>query len=235
MRSLLTRLTPPATICAAAFLSLGARSAPRLPLPASPVPHDTTYVVMVRADDMMSMLKQTAFADGGVFYPCRIEGAKCAQWGHDIALSDPLIKTDADRIFLSVHIKGSYPISQFFAPVVEGTLNLSAVPVVRDNLIRMSQTDVTSGGGDATFNGFVGLAHQQIAQYVEQNVKFDLAQHLALSTGDPSMPPPRLSGLACVDPKHLTLTSAATQPAPAAVVINVHLVTPPQPKSVKCA
>jgi hypothetical protein len=98
----------------------------------------------------------------------------------------------------------------------------------------MTQTEVASGGGDAVFNGFLAVTHDQIAQYVDQNVKIDLVQHIAAATADPSLPPPRLAGLSCVDPSHLTLTSATTQQAPDAVVIAVHLLTRPGPRT-KCA
>lgn len=196
---------------------------------------DTTYTVLVRADEMMAMLNQVVFTDsGGTFYPCRIPASKCDSWGHDIALSQPLIKTDGSRLVLAVHISGTYPMSQFFAPSVQGTLDLSAVPVVRENAIRMSDTQVASGGGDAVFNGFLAVTHNQIAQYVDQKVKIDLVQHLAAATADPNLPPPRLPGLACVDPSHLTLTSAAAQQSPDAVAIAVHLVTPAGIKS-RCA
>ncbi len=226
---------PPARLLplAVPLLLAAPRAAVRHPLPPA-APHDTTYVIVVRADDMQSMLNQVVFTEDGAFYPCRVQGSRCENWGHDIALTNPAIKTDAARLLLSVHIKGTYPISQFFSPVVEGTLDLAAVPVVRDNLLRMTQTSVASGGGDAVFNGFLGVAHDQIAQYVNQNVKIDLARQLAAATGDPGMPPPRLPGLTCVDPTHLTLTSAATQQEPDAVVIAVHLLTPPGWKS-RCA
>jgi hypothetical protein len=196
---------------------------------------DTTYTVMVRADEMMAMLNQVVFTDsGGRFYPCRVEASKCDSWGHDIALSRPAIKTDGSRLILSVHIQGTYPMSQFFAPSVQGTLDLSSIPTVRENAIRMTQTEVASGGGDAVFNGFLAVTHDQIAQYVDQKVKIDLVQHLAAATADPSLPPPRLPGLACVDPSHLTLTSAGTQQSPDAVVIAVHLLTPPGTRT-RCA
>lgn len=203
--------------------------------PTSGSARDTTYTVMVRADEMMEMLNQVVFTDsGGTFYPCRIPASKCDSWGHDIALSQPMITTDASRLKLSVHIKGTYPMSQFFAPSVQGTLDLSAIPAVRENAIRMTQTEVASGGGDAVFNGFLAVTHDQIAQYVDQKVKIDLVQHLAAATADPNLPPPRLPGLACVDPSHLTLTSAATQQSPDAVVIAVHLLTPAGTRS-RCA
>ena len=203
--------------------------------PTTDVGRDTTYTVLVRADEMMEMLNQVVFTDsGGTFYPCRVESSKCGSWGHDIALSEPLIKTDGSRLLLSVHIRGTYPMSQFFAPSVQGVLDLSAVPTVRENAIRMTQTEVASGGGDAVFNGFLAVTHDQIAQYVDQNVKIDLVQHIAAATADPSLPPPRLAGLSCVDPSHLTLTSATTQQAPDAVVIAVHLLTRPGPRT-KCA
>jgi hypothetical protein len=196
---------------------------------------DTTYLVAVRADDMMAMLNQIVFTDsGGTFYPCRVEGSRCDNWGHDIALSQPMIKTDATRLMLSVRIRGTYPMSQFFAPSIQGTLDLSAIPTVQNNAIRMTQTQVSSGGGDAVFNGFLTVAHDQIAQYVDQKVKIDLVQHLAAATADPSLPPPRLPGLTCVDPSHLTLTSAGTEQSPDAVVIAVHLVTPAGART-KCA
>lgn len=199
------------------------------------VARDTTYTVLVRADQMMDMLNQVVFTDsGGTFYPCRIQGSKCDSWGHDIALSQPLIKTDGSRLVLAVHIRGTYPMSQFFAPSVQGTLDLSAVPTVQENALRMTETEVASGGGDAVFNGFLAVTHDQIAQYVNQKVKIDLVQHLAAATADPNLPPPRLPGLACVDPSHLTLTSATTQQSPDAVVIAVHLLTPASPKS-RCA
>jgi hypothetical protein len=203
--------------------------------PSADFGRDTTYTVLVRADEMMAMLNQVVFTDsGGTFYPCRIPASKCDSWGRDIALSQPTIKTDAARLFLSVHIHGTYPMSQFFAPSVQGTLDLSAIPSVQENAIRMTQTEVASGGGDAVFNGFLAVTHDQIAQYVNQKVKIDIVQHLAAATADPNLPPPRLPGLACVDPSHLTLTSATTQRAPDAVVIAVHLITPAGPRS-KCA
>jgi hypothetical protein len=220
-----------------ALLAIGALAArgPGTRRATADVARDTTYTVVVRADEMMAMLNQVVFTDsGGSFYPCRVEASKCDSWGHDIALSRPTIKTDGSRLVLSVHIHGTYPMSQFFAPSVQGTLDLSAIPTVRENAIRMTQTEVASGGGDAVFNGFLAVTHDQIAQYVDQRVKVDLVQHLAAATADPSLPPPRLPGLACVDPSHLTLTSAATQQAPDAVVIGVHLLTPPGPRS-KCA
>jgi hypothetical protein len=220
---------------APAFLAAGALAA-RSPIthrpPNGATPRDTTYTVLIRADDMMAMLNQVVFTDsGGTFYPCRVQGSHCDNWGHDIALSQPIIKTDATRLTLSVHIRGTYPMSQFFAPSVQGTLDLSAVPTVRENVVHMSQTEVASGGGDAVFQGFVAVTRDQIAQYVDQHVKFDIIQHLAQATADPSLPPPRLPGVACVDPSHLTLTSAATQQAPDAVVIAVHLLTPPGSRS----
>jgi hypothetical protein len=203
--------------------------------PTGATARDTTYTVLIRADDMMAMLNQVVFTDsGGTFYPCRVQGSHCDNWGHDIALSHPMIKTDASRLMLSVHIRGTYPMSQFFSPIIQGTLDLSAVPTVRDNTVRMTQTEVGSSGGDAVFEGFISITHDQIAQYVDQHVKFDIVQHLAQATADPSLPPPRLPGLACVDPSHLTLTSATTQQAPDAVVIGVHLLTPPGARA-KCA
>lgn len=203
--------------------------------PAADFSRDTTYTVLVRADEMMAMLNQVVFTDsGGTFYPCRIPASKCDGWGHDIALSQPLIKTDGSRLVMSVHIHGTYPMSQFFAPSVQGTLGLSAIPAVQENAIRMTQTEVVSGGGDAVFNGFLAVTHDQIAQYVNQKVKIDLVQHLAAATADPNLPPPRLPGLACVDPSHLTLTSATTQQGPDAVVIAVRLLTPAGARS-RCA
>jgi hypothetical protein len=218
----LIRVAP--ALLAAAGLATHGHSTRR---PAADVARDTTYTVLVRADEMMAMLNQAVFTDsGGTFYPCRVPASKCDSWGHDIALSQPTIKTDASRLFLSVHIHGTYPMSQFFAPSVQGTLDLSAIPTVQENAIRMTQTEVASGGGDAVFNGFLAVTHDQIAQYVNQKVKIDLVQHLAAATADPNLPPPRLPGLTCVDPSHLTLTSATTQQAPDAVVIAVHVVTP---------
>ena len=203
--------------------------------PTAEFARDTTYTILVRADEMMAMLNQVVFTDtGGTFFPCRIPASKCDSWGHDIALSQPAIKTDGSRLMMSVHIHGTYPMSQFFAPSVQGTLNLSAIPSVQENVIRMTQTEVASGGGDAVFNGFLAVTHDQIAQYVNQKVKIDLVQHLAAATADPNLPPPRLPGLACVDPSHLTLTSATTQQAPDAVVIAVHLLTPAGTRS-RCA
>lgn len=224
-RTRLIRTIIPVLLAAGA---VAARPIARQPTPSAGVaPRDTTYMVLIRADDMMAMLGQVVFTDsGGTFYPCRVQGSRCDNWGHDIALSQPMVKTDAGRLILSVHIRGTYPMSQFFSPSVQGTLDLSAVPAVRDNVVRMTQTEVASGGGDAVFEGFIQITHDQIAQYVDQHVKFDIVQHLAAATADPSLPPPRLPGLACVDPSHLTLTSAATQQGPDAVAIAVHLVTP---------
>jgi hypothetical protein len=230
-----TRLIRPLASAFLAASALAAHSQPTHRPHADAAPRDTTYMVSIRADDMMAMLNQVVFTDsGGTFYPCRVQGSHCDSWGHDIALSKPIIRTDASRLMLSVHIRGTYPMSQFFAPTVQGTLDLSAVPTVRENVVRMTQTEVASSGGDAVFQGFVAVAHDQIAQYVDQRVKFDIVQHLAQATADPSLPPPRLSGLACVDPSHLTLTSAGTQQAPDAVVIAVHLLTPPGSRS-RCA
>ena len=232
LRTSLMRILAPALVGTAALTPTSQRS----PTPPSGwALRDTTYIVLVRADEMTSMLNQLVFTDsGGAFYPCRVPTSKCDSWGHDIALSQPVIKTDGSRLFLSVRIRGTYPMSQFFAPSVQGTLDLSAVPAVRENAIRMTETEVTSGGGDAVFNGFLAVTHDQIAQYVNQRVKIDLVDHLAAATADPSLPPPRLPGLACVDPTHLTLTSAGTQQSPDAVVIAVHLLTPAGPRS-RCA
>jgi hypothetical protein len=184
---------------------------------------------------MMAMLNEVVFTDsGGTFYPCRVQGSRCDSWGHDIALSHPIIRTSASRLELAVHIRGAYPVSQIFSPIVQGTLDLSAIPTVRENTVRMTGTEVAATEGDAVFNGFVTLTHDQIAQYVDQHVKFDIVQHLAEATADPSLPPPRLPGLQCVDPSHLTLTSAGTQRTPDAVVIGVHLLSPPGVRS-RCA
>ncbi|HZS60963.1 MAG TPA: hypothetical protein VFA43_16930 [Gemmatimonadaceae bacterium] len=223
--------TAPALLAVGAFLGRGQVTR----RPTADFARDTTYTVLVRADEMMAMLNQVVFTDtGGTFFPCRIPASKCDSWGHDIALSQPTIKTDGSRLMMSVHIHGTYPMSQFFAPSVQGTLDLSAIPSVQENAIRMTQTEVASGGGDAIFNGFLAVTHDQIAQYVNQKVKIDLVQHLAAATGDPNLPPPRLPGLVCVDPSHLTLTSATTQQAPDAVVIEVHLLTPAGGRS-RCA
>jgi hypothetical protein len=225
------------TLIAPVLLAMGvvAASGQGTRLARAGVARDTTYTVVIRADEMMEMLNQVVFTDsGGTFYPCRIESSKCSSWGHDIALSQPLVKTNGSRILLSVHIQGTYPMSQFFAPSVQGTLDLSAIPAVRENAIRMTQTEVASGGGDAVFNGFLAVTHEQIAQYVDQRVKIELVQHLAAATADPNLPPPRLPGLACVDPSHLTLASATTRQAPDAVVIAVRLISPTGSGS-KCA
>ena len=107
---------------------------------------------------------------------------------------------DGPRVALSVHVSGTYPINQYFAPEIAGDLTVSAVPVVDQGLVHVTQAQVTaSPNSDMTFRAFIGAFHANMEQLLNQRGVFDLASYLALASRNPNLPPPRIPGLTCLD------------------------------------
>jgi hypothetical protein len=176
---------------------------------------------------MQSML----FTDSGRFYPCRINAA-CSSWGKDVVLTNPNLSVDGPRVILSVHMIGTYTLSQFFAPRVSGDLFVSGVPVLRDNKVALAQTATDAGpASDMAFRAFLEAMRPRIQSMIDQAPGFDLAQYLVISTADPTLPPPRLATRGCVSASQITVDSVGTHPSPpsigATVTVNRPTTGPP--------
>ena len=120
-----------------------------------------------------------------------------------------------------------------FTPSITGDLILSAIPVVRGGVIHLSQSAVKAGPGDITFQAFVEAVHAQIEQMLNDKGQLDLAPYLVMSAHDPSLPPPRIPGITCLDKSQVHVQSVATDPAASAIVTSV-LVSPPAPGQKSC-
>jgi hypothetical protein len=176
-----------------------------------------TYTLAMPTAQMVSVLRTELFVDSGRLYPCRGNPA-CSSWGHDLALSAPGVKIDGPRLVFTVHVSGTYAINAMFAPSIAGDLVVSAVPVARNGLIRITQSAVQAGpASDIVFQGFVQTVHGQIEQMLNDKGTLDLAQYLAMSAKDPKLPPPRLPGVSCVDPSQIQVRSVATDPPSSSV------------------
>jgi hypothetical protein len=191
-----------------------------------------TYKLAVPTTEIQGLLMTQVFTDTGRFYPCR-SLPSCSAWGQNLALSAPSVQIDGPRLVFSVHVSGTYVINQMFAPSIAGDLILSAVPVVRAGVIHLSQSSVKSGPGDITFQAFVEAVHLQIEQMLNEKGELDLAPYLVMSAHDPSLPPPRIPGVTCLDKSQIHVQSVATDPAASAITTSV-LVDPPAPGRKSC-
>jgi hypothetical protein len=141
-------------------------------------------------------------------------------------MSAPVVQVNGQRLTFAVHVAGSYAVAPGLAPSVSGDLIVSAIPIVRDGLVHLSQSSVRAGQGDMTFQAFVQAAHGQIELLLNDKSALDLADYLAVAAHDPTLPPPRLPGVACVDRSQIHVQSVATDPGASAVNATV-LVSPP--------
>jgi hypothetical protein len=218
---------------AALSAPLGAQ-APASPTgtPVIPLAGGKTYMLAVPTAEIQGLLMTQVFIDSGRFFPCRILPS-CSAWGKNLALSAPSVQIDGPRLVFSVHVSGTYVINQLFAPNIAGDLILSAVPVVRAGVIHLSQSSVKSGPGDITFQAFVEAVHPQVEQMLNDKGALDLAPYLVMSARDPSLPPPRIPGVTCLDKSQIHVQSVATDPAVSAINTSV-LVSPPAPGQKSC-
>src|SRR6516225_6554618 len=113
------------------------------PLPLLRREAPATYTLTVPTRELVNSIRGQVFTDSGRFYPCRTNPA-CSAWGQDIALSSPKLSIDGARVVFSVHLVGTYAMSQFFAATVAGDLIISGVPVARGNHVVMTQTAAMS-------------------------------------------------------------------------------------------
>jgi hypothetical protein len=191
------------------------------------------YILTMPTAQMVSLLRTQLFVDSGRLYPCRGNPA-CASWGQNLALSAPSVQINGPRLVFSVHVSGTYALNAMIAPAIAGDLIVSAVPVARDGLIHVTQSNVQPGAtSDITFQAFVQTVHGQLEQMLNDKGTLDLAQYLAMSAKDPRLPPPRLPGVKCVDRSQIHVQSIATDPASSAVTASV-VVNPPPPGSAAC-
>jgi len=189
-----------------------------------------SYTLTMPTHDLVELVRGQVFTDSGRFRPCRTNPA-CSSWGQDIVLSSPRITVDGPRLVFSVHLVGSYAMSQFFAANVTGDLIVSGVPTPRGNRVVLSQsTAAASATSDLAFRAFLEAAHRRIETMLDQAPGFDLAQYLSYAASDRAIPPPRLPNVSCVDPSQIQLQSVATQPTPSAVVAVVVVTAPPAGK-----
>ncbi len=192
---------------------------------AAPTP--SAYTLTVPTADVLALVQQLAFTDSGRAYPCR-DNPACSSWGQNLILTSPALGVDGPRLTASMHVTGTYPINQFFEPQVAGDVVISAIPVVRNNVVYLTATHIQPGPGDMTFRGFIEVVHSRMEQMLEERASFDLAQYLAAASRDPRLPPPRLPNIHDVDATQIDVRSIASQPSPAAVVVTV-AVRPPSP------
>jgi hypothetical protein len=209
-----------------------ASTAATAPPTAASAPDARSYSLAVPTSELQELVMTQLFTDSGRFYPCR-SIPSCASWGQNIALSAPSVQVDGTRLVFAVHVSGSYAINQMFAPTVAGNLIVSAVPVVRQGVIHLSLSSVRSGPGDVTFQAFVEAVHTQVEQIINDKGAVDIAPYLAMSARDPSLPPPRIPGVTCVDRSQIHVQSVATDPAASAITTTV-LVDPPPPGHKAC-
>lgn len=179
-----------------------------------------SYTLTTPVADLLALLRTQVFTNGGRFYPCR-GNPSCSAWGENIALSDPALSIDGDRLKFSVKMVGTYAINPYFAPQVTGTLIVSGVPVVQDNKVRLSDPRVEAGPSDVSFQAFVQATHVKAEQMVSQSGGFDLAQYLSNASRDPRLPPPRLPGLHCVDPTEIQVQTIQADAGSAALTTTV--------------
>jgi hypothetical protein len=211
--------TPAATPATPAASTAAPAAAP------AAAPTGRTYTVTETTAQLLALLQAQLFTDSGRFYPCR-GNPSCSSWGENLALSAPVVQVNGQRLAFAVHVDGSYAVAPGLAPSVAGDLIVSAVPIVLNGLVHLSQSAVRAGQGDVTFQAFVQAAHGQIEQLLNEKSTLDLADYLALAAHDPTMPPPRLPGITCVDRSQIHLQSVATDPGASAVTATV-LVSPP--------
>lgn len=189
-----------------------------------------TYTLSVPTQELVDLLRGQLFIDSGRFYPCRTNPS-CSAWGQDIALSAPSLSVEGARLVFSVHLVGTYSMSQFFAATIGGDLIVSGVPTARGTHVVLTQTNVSAGpASDMTFRTFLQAMHAQIESMIERSPGFDLAQYLSYSAADPDLPPPRLPNVRCVDPSQIQVQSVATVPASSAVSAVVSVGPPPPGK-----
>jgi hypothetical protein len=194
---------------------------------------EPTYTLAVPTRELVDLVRGQVFTDSGRFFPCRTNPS-CSAWGQDIALSAPNITIDGPRLVFSVHLVGSYAVSQFFAATVTGDLIVSGLPTVRGRKVVLTQSAASaSSASDVTFRAFLEATHGRIESMLDQSPGFDLAQYLAYAASDPALPPPRLPNTPCVDPSQIQVQSISTQPTTSTVSAVVS-VTPPTAGS-KCA
>ena len=194
--------------------------------PAAPA----TYTLTVATRELVSTLRGQVFTDSGRFYPCRTNPS-CSSWGQDIALSSPNLSVSGPRIVFSVHLVGTYAMSQFFAATVAGDLIISGVPTARGNHVVMTQTAAAaSETSDMAFRAFLEATHTRVESMIEQSPGFDLAQYLAYAASDARLPPPRLPNVNCLDPSQIEVQSVSTMPASSAVTATVSVSPPPPGK-----
>ncbi len=178
----------------------------------------------------MSTLRDQVFIDSGRFYPCRTNAA-CSSWGHDIALSSPSLSIQGPRLVFSVHLVGTYGMSQFFAATITGDLIISGVPTARGNHVVMTETSAAAGeSSDVAFRAFLEAMHPRIEAMIDQSPGLDLAQYLASAASDQRLPPPRLPNVSCVDPSQIKLQSVSTMPTASALTATVSVSPPPPGK-----
>jgi hypothetical protein len=210
---------------AIALCSLGLGGHQHLPAPDLP-----TYTLTVATRQLVDLLRGQLFTDSGRFVPCRINPA-CSAWGRDIALSAPNISIDGPRVVFSVHLVGTYAMSQFFATTVTGDLIVSGIPTLRGSKVVLTQSSAVAGPtSDLVFRAFLDAAHPRIESMLEQSKGFDLPQYLAFAASDPALPPPRLPGTSCVDPSQIQVQSVSTQPSASALSAVVSVSPPPPGK-----
>ena len=191
------------------------------------------YTLTMPTAQMVALLRTQLFVDSGRLYPCRGNPA-CSAWGQNLALSAPGVQVNGPRLVFSVHVSGTYALNAMIAPSIAGDLIVSAVPVARDGLIHVTQSNVQPGPtSDITFQAFVQTVHGQLEQLLNDKGTLDLAQYLAMSAKDPKLPPPRIPGVKCVDRSQIRVESIATDPASSAVTASV-LVSPPPPGTRAC-
>jgi hypothetical protein len=184
-------------------------------------PADRAYTLTMTTTVITQLLRQQLFTDSGRAYPCRNNPA-CSSWGEQLAASRPVVTVDGPRVALSVHVSGTYPINQYFAPEIAGDLTVSAVPVVDQGLVHVTQAQVTaSPNSDMTFRAFIGAFHANMEQLLNQRGVFDLASYLALASRNPNLPPPRIPGLTCLDAAQIAIQAIGTQSDPAAVTAAI--------------
>jgi hypothetical protein len=197
-----------------------------------PVPPGT-YVLTVATATLDSVMRAQVFTDSGRFYPCRINPA-CSSWGHDVVLTNPDITIDGSRVFVSVHVVGTYVINDFFAPSVSGGLILSGVPVLRDNKVAFTQTTTeASPESDMAFRAFIDAVRPRVESMIEKAPGFDLAGYLVASTADLQLPPPRLGKHECVRASQIKIESIGTTRDPPALKTTA-TVSRPNPGEPAC-
>lgn len=178
--------------------------------------------LFIPRDTLLAAIRRDAFTDQGRIYPCKNVPGACGDYGSDVYIEQPALSTAGGFVRLSAHISGHAGFWAF-KPGVTGTVSLSGVPQVSNDVITFQGLAVDLRSRNGLVNALSTLFPDALQDAVARRARFDLGPRIHDLVAELQKKGPPQIGGACLllDLKNVHLRSVAASDKPEGVVATV--------------